>query len=112
MYQIYLYKTSSGRRIIADFIKSLEEVDRDRIRTGIRILKEHGLTLLKTKWMKKIYHSPDIYELRITGRNEVRLLLIRYKISFFLIIHAFVKKTQKIPKQELTLAIKRTKEFV
>lgn len=112
MHNIVFYKTSSNRDLIAEFIKSLDENDQNKIRTGIRILGEYGFSLLKTKWIKKIHRLPNIYELRITGKHQIRLLFIQYKTNLFLITHGFTKKTQKIPKQELNIAIKRAKEFV
>ncbi len=111
-YQLNFYKTSSGRDIIAEFILSCEINDRNKIRTAIRIFEEYGLSLLRTKWLKKIYHNPDVYELRITGGKQIRLLFIPYNSQVFLIVHAFVKKTQEIPDKELKIALKRAKEFI
>jgi len=111
-YQLNFYKTSSGRDIIAEFILNCEINDRNKIRIGIRIFEEYGLKSLRTKWLKKIYHTPDIYELRITGGKQIRFLFIQYNPQVFLIIHAFVKKTQKIPDKELKVALKRAKEFI
>ena len=111
-YQLIFYKTSSGRDIIADFIINSENNVKDKIRIAIRIFEKYGLELLRTKWLKKIYHAPNIYELRITGGKQIRLLFIAYNSQVFLIIHIFVKKTQKIPDKELKVALKRAKEFI
>lgn len=53
---------------------------------------------------KKI--NDNIYELRIRGKTEVRILYAFNKQIIFL-LSAFVKKAQKIPKQHLRLAEKR-----
>lgn len=111
-YQLNFYKTSSGKDIITDFIINCENNLKNKIRTSIKIFEDYGLKLLRTKWLKKIYRSPDIYELRITGRKQIRFLFIQYNSQVFLIIHAFVKKTQKIPDKELKVALKRAKEFI
>ena len=111
-YQLNFYKTSSGKDIITDFILNCENNHKNKIRTGIKIFEDYGLELLRTKWLKKIYHTPDIYELRITGGKQIRFLFIQYNPQVFLIIHAFVKKTQKTPVKELKIALKRAKEFI
>ncbi|MFA6017387.1 MAG: type II toxin-antitoxin system RelE/ParE family toxin [Patescibacteria group bacterium] len=111
-YQLIFYKTSSGKDIITDYILNCENNLKNKIRTGIKIFEDYGLELLKTKWLKKIYHNPSIYELRITGGKQIRFLFIQYNQQVFLIIHVFVKKTQKIPIKELKIALKRTKEFI
>ena len=111
-YQLIFYKTSSGKDIIADFILNCENNLKNKIRTGIKIFEDYGLELLKTKWLKKIYHNPNIYELRITGRKQIRFLFIQYNPQIFIIVHVFVKKTQKTPDKELKIALKRAKEFI
>lgn len=111
-YQLIFYRTSSGKDVIANFILDCENNLKNKIRTGIKIFENYGLELLRTKWLKKIYHNPDIYELRITGRKQIRFLFIQYSPQVFLIIHAFVKKTQKTPSKELKTALKRAKEFI
>ena len=52
--------------------------------------------------------SGEIWKLR-PYRN--RVLYAHYKEDTFVILHHFVKKTQKIPKKELKKAIKNLKDF-
>lgn len=53
-----------------------------------------------------------LYELRIRGKNEVRIFYIAfYDPVTIIMLHAFKKKTQKIPEKELTIARKRQKEL-
>lgn len=111
-YKLYFYKTSSGKEVITDFIDNLEDNLKRKIKTGVDILEEYGLILLRTKWLKKINKFPDIYELRITGKKQIRLLFIQYRELVFLCVHIFFKKTEKTPMKELKLAIKRAKEFI
>lgn len=111
-YQLNFYKSSSGNEIISNFILNCENDLKNKIRTGIKIFEDYGLELLRTKWLKKIYHNPGIYELRITGGKQIRLLFIQYNPQIFIVIHVFIKKTQKTPNKELKIAIKRAKEFI
>ena len=112
MKQIYFYKTVSGREVIAEFIDNLDDITKGRVRNGIRVLEKHGLELLRNQSVKKIITRPDIFELRIIGEKQVRILFAVIDGSIYLIVHIFVKKTQKTPVKEIRLAQKRAKEFI
>ncbi|KKQ98198.1 MAG: Toxin-antitoxin system, toxin component, RelE family [Candidatus Woesebacteria bacterium GW2011_GWB1_39_12] len=112
MKQIYFYKTTSGREVIAEFIDRLDEITKSRVRNGIRILEKHGLELLKNRSVKKITTRPDIFELRIVGKKQIRILFTIYDANTYLLIHIFVKKTQKTPIEDIKLAQKRAKEYI
>lgn len=111
-YSIYFYKSRSGNEVVIDFIDSLDEKTQVRVRNAIRFLKENGLGLLGSSWIKKMRTNPDIFELRITGETQVRFLFCKYDSKTFLVLSAFVKKTQKTPLNEIKLAAKRAKEFI
>ena len=111
-FNIYFYKTASGKETVLSFINSFDEDTKVKIRNGIRLLGGYGLLLMNTPWMKKVYKDPSIYELRIRSKVEVRLLFFLVKPNNFVFVHGFVKKTNKLPKQDLQLAIKRCKEFI
>ena len=52
---------------------------------------------------KKI--TGDLFELRIRGRQEIRILYTFYR-SQIILLHGFIKKTPKIPPKELKIAAK------
>ncbi len=111
-YKIYLYKTVSDKQPITDFINQQNPKNIAKIRNGLRLLETYGLTLLQTKWLKKIKQKPDIFELRITGHPQIRLLFSTVNSQSFLIAHVFIKKSKKTPIKEIKLATKRTLEFL
>ena len=112
MHQIYLYKTSSGREIITEFIDSLDEITRGRVRNSIRVLEQHGLELLKNRSIKKIARNPDVFELRTVGEKQVRIFFIVHLSGIFIVLHIIIKKSQKTLLKEIKLAQKRAKEFI
>ena len=111
MYKIILYKNPSGKEIIGDFIVSFSNNVIDKIRYDIRLLKEYGLSLLSTSKIKKISGFPNLYELRVKASVQIRLFFVCVHPDIFLIIHGFIKKTNKTPLKELKIAINRKKEF-
>jgi len=53
---------------------------------------------------KKVDHN--CYELRVRGRQEIRIFYCFF-LNQIIIVHSFVKKTQKTPAKELNIALKR-----
>lgn len=76
-----------------------------RIIGTLELLDEFGPHLGPPK-SKKI--SENLYELRVLGSNSIRILYTFRSNSIF-ILHAFTKKSRKIPPKELKVAINRLK---
>lgn len=86
-----------------NFLRSLDTELAIKIFGLLEILDELGRHLGPPK-LKKI--TKDIYELRIIGKISVRILCTFMKDDIY-ILHAFIKKTQKLPLKELEIAISR-----
>ena len=54
-------------------------------------------------------HSPSIQPNKITGGRIARVIFYISKGEMIL-LHGFIKKSQKTPKKEIDLALKRKKE--
>lgn len=111
MYRVIFFKTSSGREVVMDFIDSFSNAVADKVRFDIRLLKEYGLSLLSTSKVKKMFGFPNLYELRIKASVQIRLFFVYIPADMFIILHGFVKKTNKTPKKELDIANYRRREF-
>ena len=88
---------------IYDFLLSFDDLTVSRIISSLELLDELGEQIRPPK-SKKV--APDIYELRVIGSLSVRIFYTFQKGDIW-ILHAFPKKTQKIPKKELQVAITR-----
>lgn len=111
MYKIILYKNLSGKEVIGDFIDSFSNKIVLKIKSDIRLLEEYGLSLLSTSKIKKISGLSNLYELRIKTNVQIRLFFAFVSSNSFLIIHGFIKKTNKTPLNEIRTAVNRLKEF-
>jgi phage-related protein len=96
--------------INSDIEKYLLSLDSSTISKTIRIIEllekyEYKLGMPYTKQIQK-----NLYELRIQGRQNIRLFYCFHqnKIVF---VHAFIKKTNKTPSKEINTAIKRIKSL-
>ncbi|OJI06457.1 hypothetical protein BK004_03470 [bacterium CG10_46_32] len=88
---------------VRDFIGSLEEKTRARVYQTIDLFYEAGHTI-GLPHSKKI--AKDLFELRIRSVQEVRILYT-YKQASVVLLHAFIKQSQKIPQKEIKLALQR-----
>ncbi len=53
---------------------------------------------------------PGIWEIRTQLDNKISRVLFTIYENHCVLLHGFIKKTQKIPKQDLDLAIQRMKQ--
>ncbi len=88
---------------VKEFVLSLNPRDRARITGAIDLLGEFGHEL-------KMPHSKAIgggwYELRAVGKVQVRILYFVHN-SRALLLHGFIKKSEKIPNRALKIAVRR-----
>lgn len=63
---------------------------------------------LKPPYIKKLHDK--LYELRISGSVALRIFYTIHDNKYYL-LHAFKKKSQKTPAQEIKIALDRIKEI-
>ncbi len=96
-------------------IKTVEQVDKfleklsigqqAKVKSIFLLFKEYGTTL-PTKYLKKMSGREELWELRA---KNVRIFIFMHE-NTGIAVHGIVKKTQKTPKADLDLAVKRIKE--
>lgn len=87
------------------FIKSLQKPTIAKVLRTIDLLEKFGQKL-GLPHAKKI--SAHLFELRILGKQEVRIFYTFHK-SQILLLHGFVKKSQKIPQKEIRITFQKLK---
>lgn len=92
---------------VQEFINSLEKQAYAKTLKSITLLEKFNFSI-GMPHSKKIYTG--LFELRITGRQEVRIFYCYFNEEIHLLC-GFVKKSQKIPQKELVKAIKKFKEL-
>ena len=104
-YQVRFYEDERGKKPIADYIKELAgKKDKDsriklnKIRDYIKVLRTEG-TSAGEPYIKHL--EGDIWELRPL---RDRILFAAWDGKNFLLLHNFVKKTQKTPPGEIKKA--------
>ena len=98
------YQSESGKQPVRDWLMKLDVADRKKIGTDIKTV-EFGwpIGMPTCRAMGK-----GLYEVRssLAGGRIARVLFCIYNEQMVL-LHGFIKKTQKTPKQELELALDR-----
>ena len=107
-WDIQLYETSGGQTVVEDFIRSLQPATQAKLLRQLNMLEEFG-PMLSMPHAKPIGNG--LYELRVRGKQEIRIFHIFAKNSTIYLLHGFLKKTQAIPHKELRLADKRKIEI-
>lgn len=102
---IVFYSNDRGDEPVQDFIRKQDTSTKSKIARSIDLVRKYGPNL---GMPHSRYIGDGIYELRISGKNEVRVFYITALSSQEVIfIHAFKKRTQKMSRSEYKIAIKR-----
>jgi len=102
-WNVLFFETARGERIVFKFIESLQKPAISKISHYIDILEQRG-PLLSMPYSKKL--TNNIFELRIRGREEVRIFYSYVGDDIYL-LHAYLKKSQKTPANEIKTAENR-----
>ncbi|MEI6127795.1 MAG: type II toxin-antitoxin system RelE/ParE family toxin [Pseudomonadota bacterium] len=110
VWEIEFYRDEAGREPVAEFLDDLPDSARAKAVRLIELLATYGV-LLKEPHTKQV--RGKIREIRITDRiGAVRVLYFGYTGGQFILLHGFIKKTDKIPSREIDIAEKRMKDFL
>lgn len=105
LHKIYFYRDKNGNEPVAEYIAELaQKTDKDsrvklnKIRDYIKVLSEYG-TRAGEPYIKHL--DSEIWELRPL---RDRILFVGWVDGCYVLLHQFVKKTQKTPAREIEKA--------
>lgn len=103
------YRDGKGKEPVAEFIDALSKEARAKVFRTIKLLKDYGV-LLKEPYTRQI--KGKIRELRVTDRaGKIRVLYFAFTGRRIILLHGFIKKTEKTPLSEIETAEKRMNDF-
>ncbi|CAH0339921.1 type II toxin-antitoxin system RelE/ParE family toxin [Rhizobium sp. CECT 9324] len=107
--QAVFYVSASGRRPVREWLLDLSPQDRKSIGEDIATL-EFCWPIGMPK-CRSIVGVKDLYEVRsVIASGQISRVFFVILDGQMVLLHGFVKKTQKTPEKELKLAISRMKE--
>lgn len=109
-WQVIYYISASGENPVSDFLDILDNISQSKVLRIFHNIEEYGLQSV-IPHIKKLSGTP-FWEIRVLGRDNIRVIyVILYKFEV-LVLHGFVKKTQKISAKDLEIIFKRHKEYI
>ena len=115
MYEVEFYYDRSGKSDIVEYLDNLnkrgqtsknERINRDKILAYMIALQEHG-TRIGEPIVKHI--DGDIWELRPLDN---RIFFFYWKDNKYVMLHHFIKKTNKTPPREIKTAQAKMKDYI
>jgi phage-related protein len=104
---VRFFKTETGREPVREWLRSLPNEDKRLIGVDIKTVQfawPLGMPLVRVL-------SPGIWEVRTRLKNRISRVFFTVYENQIILLHGFIKKTQKTPKDDLILAIKRMKQI-
>jgi phage-related protein len=109
-WEVEYYRDEKGKEPVAGFIDSLPQESAIKVFRTIKLLQSYGV-LLKEPYTKQI--KDKLRELRIKdSKGAIRIFYFTFTGRRFILLHGFIKKTDKTPENEIAVAEKRMKSFM
>lgn len=107
--QVRFYQSAKGNEPVRDWLLDLGEEDRRIIGTDLKTV-EYGWPI-GMPLCRKI--RGNIWEVRcnLTGKNNIARVLFCTTDEHLVLLHGFVKKTQKTPDDDIDLAEERLRSL-
>jgi phage-related protein len=105
---VRFYRTAAGREPVLDWLRELEKADRQVI--GVNLMRVQfgwpiGMPLVRGL-------GDGLWEIRSDLRSDrIARLLFCFHDDVLVVVHGFIKKTQRSPPDDLKLARRRMKEI-
>ena len=109
MYKVSFYTPKGKTSPIKEFLDSCQPGLRTKVLRQLKYVEEYGLNQAIGN-IKKITSTP-LWELRILGRDNIRIICAALPDKEVEVLHIFRKKKQKTPAKELNVALKRYRVF-
>lgn len=107
--KVVYYVSKNSFEPIKLFLDSLDKIQQTKIIRILQYIREYGLQSV-IPHLKRLSGLP-LWEIRILGKDNIRLFYILEFKNTIIILHGFIKKTQKTGKQDVSIALKRYTEW-
>lgn len=110
MHTVLFYRTAAGNDVIKDWLRAFEKPDRAILGEDLMTVQfgfPMGLPLCRSL-------GQGLWEVRssLTGNREARMIFYHdSEAEALVVLHGFLKKSQKTPRGEIDTALRRKREF-
>lgn len=107
---IIIYYKKNNKLPVKEFIDGLEVKDELKVNGCLENIRQLGFKAPRVEFK---FIDKKLWEIKIiTSSGGVRIFYVIIEINKMVLLHAYKKKTQKIPKKELEIATKRMNEIL
>ncbi len=107
---VYYYTTLDGGNPTRIFIESLQEKQQRKVTRILTYIEKYGL-VTAIPHIKKLISTP-LWEIRVLGEDSIRIFYASVLTNSILLLHGFIKKSQKTPQKEINTALARYTEWL
>jgi phage-related protein len=113
MHTVQFYKDRKGQEPVKNFLANLTKKEKAKVLKYVALLEEKKPSELSCdKHYKNLSHYPGLWEVRVDfGRNGYRIFYFYHVADTIVLLHAFKKKTDETPPEELTIALENKEDW-
>lgn len=109
-WQVEFYTDCDGNKPVKEWLISLNVKARAKVLRNISLLEKFGLDV-KEPFVKPLENK--LFEVRAKDSEGIyRVIYFAHTGRKFILLHGFIKKTQKTPRKEIEIATKRMEEII
>ena len=106
----FYFQTESNKSPVEDFVDALDGGTQRKFFFTVELLEEFGHQLI---YPHAKYIGDEIFELRFTGKEgAIRVLYFFFHHDKAILTNGFIKKSNKTPTKEKSLAIERRRTYL
>ncbi len=107
--RVVFFRTDRGNDPVRDWLEGLGERDEMIIDTDITVVAENWPSVLGTSLVKKLQGEKGLWEIRsrISDGKRIARVLFTVEAGEIILLHGFVKKSQRTPRKDLRIARRR-----
>ena len=108
--RVVFFRTDQGNEPVREWLEGLGTRDERIIDADITIVAEHWPLVARTRLVKKLKDKGNLWEIRtrISEGKRIARILFTIEAGEIILLHGFIKKSQKTPRRDLRLARKRS----
>ena len=108
--RVVFFRTDQGNEPVREWLEGLGTRDERIIDADITIVAERWPLVARTRLVKKLQDKGNLWEIRtrISEGKRIARILFTIEAGEMILLHGFIKKSQKTPRRDLRLARKRS----
>lgn len=108
-WKVIYFTSKSGDNPVSGFLDSLPGKQQAKILKIFEYIRNHGFQAIAPP-IRKLSGTP-MWEIRVLGRDNIRVIYIVPRKQTVFALHGFVKKTPKTPRRKIQTALERYREW-